>query len=458
MIKIGEGDNSFTNNEFKHKKNMRLKAIPIEENKSIVYFPDSLRFFEVTNDLLEILNKISDGKTYQYFSSRYENFTEENYKEFKEYCCESIACRENPDSDSTLFRLVLNISNVCNMNCRYCYAGGGAYGDKESLMNIDVLDKILTFFYRCYDNIEVIQLFGGEPTLNVEAMKYVCEYIQKNNKNTGISMVTNGTNLNEELMDLIDKYHIFVTVSIDCKELHDNLRPFNSGRGTYEIIKNNINELHRRTGQPGQVEITYTKQHDKNEISIQKLIESINCDLDFEISAHIAPVCTQNEDFRLDTPDRFFESIEDYYKCLGTNRQMHYSYIDRFLKPIKERKVNTRYCGAGIGTIAVDGQGNVYPCFYFVNNDEFVVGNILEDTYEVLKHKLEGTKKKYLEYDRNHTEKCKDCFANTICYGCLGINYSMTGNAMEMSEFHCEWVKTGLETTLKNAVLSKRNK
>lgn len=436
---------------------MRLKIIPLEDTQ-IVYFPDSLRFFETSSDTTEILKEIVSGKTYDYFSSKYQNFNKENYQTLKNYCTEVAQSKSTSDSEESLFRLVLNISNVCNMNCRYCYAGGGNYGDKESIMDINVLDKVLAFFYTYYKQIEVIQLFGGEPTLNIHAIKYVCEYIQKSNKHTLISMVTNGTNINEELVDLISKYQIYVTVSIDCSELHDYLRPFNSGEGTYEIIKDNLNKLYHKTGQPGQIEITYTKQHDIKGISIQNMLESLNNDLDFDVFAHITPVCTENEIYKLDKPDRFFESIDDYYKYLNTDKKMHYSYIDRFLTPLNEHEPVLRYCGAGIGTIAVDIHGNIYPCFYFVNNKEFLIGNVVADSYETIQQNLKDTQKEYLEYKRNETERCKDCFANTVCNGCIGANYSMTGNAMVMSDFHCELVKKGLEATLKNAVKNRHKK
>lgn len=279
------------------------------------------------------------------------------------------------------------------MSCRYCYASGGNYGDKESLMDIDIIDKVLGFFYTFYRNIDVIQLFGGEPTLNINAIKYVCGYVQKYNKHTLVSMVTNGTNINDELIDLVLKYHIYVTVSVDCGELHDYLRPFNSGEGSYETIKGNLNKLYHKTGQPGQVEVTYTKQHDIKGLSIQDLLESLNNDLDFEVFAHVAPVCTENETYRLDNPKRFFESIYDYYKSLGTDKQMHYSYIDRFLKPLKEREPSIRYCGAGVGTIAVDIHGNIYPCFYFINNKEFLIGNVVIDSYEKIEYNLKNVQK-----------------------------------------------------------------
>ncbi|MCM1160874.1 MAG: radical SAM protein [Roseburia sp.] len=434
---------------------MRLKVIPLNENKNIVYFPDSLRFFETNNDTTEVLKDIVDEKPFEYFSSKYNDFSEETFKNLKNYCLETVKYEEVSKDTNVLSRLVLNISNVCNMKCKYCYAGGGTYGDKESFMNTSILEKILEFFYKCYENIEIIQLFGGEPTLNMEVINHVCRYVKHNKKSTAITMVTNGTNLTDELIECIFENQIYVTVSIDCKELHDNLRPFNSGKGTYEIIKNNINKLYLKTGQPNQVEITYTKMHDQQGISIHRLIESLKKDLVFDISAHVTPVCTKDPNYKLDTPERFFESINDYYKYIGSENQIHYSYVDRFLEPLSKHSKSKIICGGGIGTIAVDGKGNIYPCFYFVNNPEFIIGNVIIDNYEQLKQNIRNMQNKYISYNRYESEKCKDCFANTICFGCMGVNYSMTGDTMKSSDFHCEWIKKGLETTLINAVTKK---
>lgn len=440
---------------------MRVKEIQLDHSSdsSIAFFPDSLRFFEVNGETMDVLKNIVEGKQFKEILSVYDFMTEESYEQLKSLCSEEIINTQVSVNEDikVLFRLVLNITNVCNMQCKYCYANGGSYGSKETIMSIETLKKILDSFYDKYDNIETIQLFGGEPTLNIPAIRFTCDYVRKHEKKTEVCMVTNGSNITEELFQLIKENNINLTISIDCEELHNELRPYNSGDGTYDIIKENIRKLYKAVGQPSQIEVTYTKQHDERDISIQKMLSSLKKDIGIDIAAHVAAVCTHNPLYKLDTPKRFEESINDYFKNLGTDKQIHYSFVDRFLSVLKDRQVSNVYCGGGIGTLAVACNGDVYPCFYFTDNEDFRIGNIITDTPNDLDRQILRIRKKYLEYDRKNTEKCKNCFANNVCFGCLGINQSMTGDSLVSSDFHCKMVQSGLEATIRNVVMRRIN-
>jgi uncharacterized protein len=65
----------------------------------------------------------------------------------------------------SLYRLVFNISNSCNLDCKYCYANGGNYKSSEKLMNKEIAKKIIDEFFTFFDDIENIQFFGGEPLI-----------------------------------------------------------------------------------------------------------------------------------------------------------------------------------------------------------------------------------------------------------------------------------------------------
>jgi uncharacterized protein len=68
------------------------------------------------------------------------------------------------------------------------------------------------------------------------ADKYACEIIY--------SMTSNMTLLDDDMIGLMEKYHIHVQVSVDgTKEQHDTRRIFTNGSGTYEIILKNLKRL-----------------------------------------------------------------------------------------------------------------------------------------------------------------------------------------------------------------------
>ncbi len=65
----------------------------------------------------------------------------------------------------SLLRLTLNVSNACNMACKYCYASGGTYNTTEMLMNQNTALNTINFFNKNFSSIEHVNFFGGEPTL-----------------------------------------------------------------------------------------------------------------------------------------------------------------------------------------------------------------------------------------------------------------------------------------------------
>ena len=93
------------------------------------------------------------------------------------------------------------ITTSCNYSCKFCYM---RYG-KVKASSLEVLKNNL-------GNIEHLVLIGGEPTLNFNEVLKVLE-ISKNIEE--ITLVTNGTLLTQEKLDLLAKYkNLYIQVSI----------------------------------------------------------------------------------------------------------------------------------------------------------------------------------------------------------------------------------------------------
>ena len=83
-----------------------------------------------------------------------------------------------PPVQRRLSKLVLNVSNACDLECRYCYAQHGTYGKAASLMSEELVRLALERTAEFFGAIEAVQFFGGEPTLNIPAIRLACEYLQ----------------------------------------------------------------------------------------------------------------------------------------------------------------------------------------------------------------------------------------------------------------------------------------
>lgn len=418
----------------------------------IVFLPETLQLFSINAYTIPIVQNVADGMTYNEAKKEFTELTEEMYTKIYTVLHTKKKCISEKMPSDTLYRLVINISNNCNMGCKYCYANEGVYCSSQNLMDCQMAELILDKFYSVFDTIETIQLFGGEPCLNIPVIKLVCEYIKRNVKNTAIGMVTNGTILTDELLELIKKYNILVTVSLDHENIHDLLRPYkNNLTGTYEKIISNIKKMQTKTKQPQQIEATYTKLHETMGISVTDVLESIQQHVG-NVPVHIVPVCTEQEEYQITDTKKFVDSISDYFEKIKNGKPViKHSYVDRFISPFFEQCPSSRFCSAGEGTLSVSTTGKIYSCFYFTDQKDDEIANI-EEKVEDIKRKIAA--RRMLSYDKMGviSNKCNNCFANSVCYNCLGVNQSETGNRYIMSDFNCRLIKDGLQRTLEELV------
>ena len=101
---------------------------------------------------------------------------------------------------NVLQKIVINISNSCNLSCSYCYADGGNYGMDNKIMTLDTADNIINEVkFRGITQINRLILFGGEPFLNTQLFEYIIKEFSKFTTILKIETVTNGTVLNNNV-------------------------------------------------------------------------------------------------------------------------------------------------------------------------------------------------------------------------------------------------------------------
>lgn len=154
--------------------------------------------------------------------------------------------------NDVLKKLVLLMVNKCNMRCRYCVAEQGVYKNNDISATLDI-DKMATVFEKLLmiypEGIQYVQFFGGEPLLAVEKFDKVISIIEnickeKNIKSPRYSIVTNGTLLNDNAVEIIKRNDIYTTISLDgTKATHDANRIMNDGSGTFSEIIAGVSKL-----------------------------------------------------------------------------------------------------------------------------------------------------------------------------------------------------------------------
>ena len=92
--------------------------------------------------------------------------------------------------------------------------------------------------------------------------------------------------------------------------------------------------------------------------------------------------------------------------------------------------------------ITVDEKKDIYPCNYFVGNEEFKLGNI--ENYNIIYNDLD---KNELQVD--NLEPCKHCWAKYLCGGtCYYSSYTNNGDIHKKDDIECMFKKGLIERAL----------
>lgn len=131
----------------------------------------------------------------------------------------------------------------CNFSCAYCFSAKGRSNkeiDKGKL-------KIMLDYFIDSKRIQEKKLFitflgGGEPMLSWKIVKYGIEYANSlaETKNIQLIMeiVTNGSKLNEDMLETLVKYNVQVRISFEILEDIQNFQ-----RGQYDEVCKTIRRL-----------------------------------------------------------------------------------------------------------------------------------------------------------------------------------------------------------------------
>ena len=447
---------------------IRVKYIATEDGRELAYFPDTQRFFFVDDEMKELISdmeKLDKNHVLEKYGIDPDTYDSYLAKMILVEKDSGLPLENSPDPEELSFeqrilpRLVIHLANDCNLRCVYCYANGGTYNSAHGMISREVLDRTLDVFYKEYYKIEMIQLFGGEPLMNREMLEYTCKRIRdiddKRGTKTDIGLVTNGTLIDAEFIDLLKKYNISVTVSLDgAPAINDRLRIFPNGSGTGDVILKKMHMLEDAVGTHFGIEATYSRYHEEAGITVMDLFDYLNGEFP-GTGIHIVPAGGSPDcDFVLRDQGAFVQAVHQVGERAAQDPdreiECHATAMAAFKSlEEKDKKPQEFFCGAGTATIDVTTTGDIYPCFMLADVKDVWLGNVCDP--DVLhSRQYAETIKRYLNfcYKMNNAE-CVDCFANTICSACVGQFYLNTGELFKLSPADCDRYRGQLTEAIK---------
>ncbi len=281
--------------------------------------------------------------------------------------------------------LCLHIAHDCNLACRYCFAEEGEYHGRRALMSFEVGKKALDFLIANSGqrrNLEV-DFFGGEPLMNWQVVKDLVAYGREqeklHDKKFRFTLTTNGVLLNDEVMEFCNREMGNVVLSIDGrKEIHDKMRPFRKGAGSYDLIVPKFQKFAESRNQDKYyVRGTFTR----NNLDFSEDVLHL-ANLGFKQISVEPVVAEPTEPYALKEED-LPQLFEQYDKLAAEMVKRHkdgkdfnffHFMIDLEGGPCVAKRLSG--CGSGTEYLAVTPWGDFYPCHQFVGNEKFLLGNV----------------------------------------------------------------------------------
>ena len=348
--------------------------------------------------------------------------------------------------------LCLHIAHDCNLACRYCFAEEGEYHGRRALMSKENRKKALDFLIAnsgSRRNLEV-DFFGGEPLMNWQVVKDLVAYGREqekiHNKNFRFTLTTNGVLLDDEVMEFCNKEMGNVVLSIDGrKEVHDFMRPFRKGAGSYDLIVPKFQKFAESRNQDNYyVRGTFTHYNLDFAADVLHL-----ADLGFKQISVEPVVAPPTEDYAIreeDLPkilDQYDKLAVEYIKRKKEGRGFNFFHfmIDLNAGPCVAKRLSG--CGSGTEYLAVTPWGDLYPCHQFVGQENFLLGNV--DT-GITNTPVRDEFKLCNVYAK---EKCRDCFARFYCSGgCAANSYNFHGTITDAYDIGCAMQKKRIECAI----------
>ena len=358
-----------------HRMHLDDHYVVLDVNSGAVHIIDKMIY-----DILGFYDGNNPEETKAHFKGKYaDSDVEEVLAELKEL--QEAGLLFSPDfsvpdtfaEEPILKSLCLHVAHDCNLRCGYCFADTGDFGGHRALMSKEVAQKAIEFAIKGSKkrhNLE-LDLFGGEPLMNMPVVKFIVDYVRKREKETGknikLTLTTNGTLLTDEIVTYLNDNRVMLVLSLDgSKKTHDHMRPYPGHLGSFDKAVEGFKKvIESRRGRNYNLRGTYTH-------NIPHFADDVLAMLEVGSEISMEPVVGTNEPYVLTEDD--WQILDKEYEKLAR------IYLDKRRKgiPFDFFHFNVALdngpcvakrlagCGAGHEYYAITPEGDIYPCHQFV--------------------------------------------------------------------------------------------
>jgi uncharacterized protein len=371
--------------------------------------------------------------------------------------------------------LVLQVTQQCNLRCKYCPYSGTYYNREhnDKCMDIEIAKKAIDFYIKHSYDIKTLNIafYGGEPLIKYELIKKLVEYAKtmSDGKEVLFHMTTNATLMNGEVIEFLVKNDFRLAISIDGpKDLHDKNRENINGKGSFETVIRNVELIKKNYPEYIKNVMLNCVLDPSNDLGcINDFFANYESVKDFmTMFSDIAREGMKDEKYILldDYTNTYdYEVFKLFLYKVGLISEKNISHIVKsyyeYIKTLLYDRNISDYIGEdghpggpcipGSHKLFVDINGKFYPCEKLNEcSDELVIGDINRGFFM---DKIE----KILNVGKLTKEDCVNCWCGKFCYQCVLFVEDGNGISKEMRKSRCKSVMNEIDKLIKDYCLVK---
>jgi uncharacterized protein len=343
----------------------------------------------------------------------------------------------NP-SEKYIPRIRINVTQKCNLRCIYC-----AVDEGDRNLNID--SKALTAaIERLFQDAEEhqsdqvqITFSGGEPTVNLPALKLAVNIIKHKSADLGVvanfHMLTNGV-FSENIHQFLLENFARVQISYDGAFSDGTHRPLPNGEDSSSIVFRNIERLYER-GLNITVRITVGPNNidylEEIVSSIRSIGEKINIDVGIIVIDGRAK--RYDNDYLVDASDFVKKYIDVWQNLSLPGSEVGFGGTDL-------GSISTFICGISRPATVLCPSGDLSACTRVIDKrhplaDKIFYGKFSEDQFIIDEENVSNLQK----INFLNIKECQTCFCKWHCVG--GCPLDKPNFDMPLDDYKCKVIK-----------------
>lgn len=313
-------------------------------------------------------------------------------------------------TNETALQITDAFSYKCNLRCVYCMQQNIHEVDKR----MDPEERVAEWKYLMelhdVDKLNVC-LFGGEPFFNISYIEQILKIANKEIGDVAYSVVTNGTLIDQRVLNLINTYNINrIQITIDGPEATHNSRRVSNDINSFQESITNIHKILEQT---------------QATIIINSVIDTANYD---NIDESTDILVNEFKDYILcEKPRIIFNygmECHPFGKSSYTKehipelKQYYRNYLELFEKEIRKGIATTEIMPSPVciakepNEILIAPNGDIYKCISALGVSEFKICD-----YNDIQHNKMLYIEKLVSFSNKTFESCVNCKYLALCNG-----------------------------------------